>query len=112
MGGYCLPCRIRSARSGWRSIPGIRRAGTGIPAGCACFAMRAAGWAEQQEHQVGQAMERRRLSGAKVLAAVVLASAAAAGVALAAAKPSCPECAAWNEPHKPFRIFADTYYVG
>lgn len=25
---------------------------------------------------------------------------------------SCAECAAWNEPREPFRIFGNTYYVG
>jgi metallo-beta-lactamase class B len=24
----------------------------------------------------------------------------------------CPNCAAWNEPQRPFRIFGNTYYVG
>jgi metallo-beta-lactamase class B len=24
----------------------------------------------------------------------------------------CPDCAAWNAPHAPFRIFGNTYYVG
>ena len=44
--------------------------------------------------------------------AVLLFAGMAAGVAYAATKSSCAECAAWNAPHKPFRIFADTYYVG
>lgn len=26
--------------------------------------------------------------------------------------PNCPECAAWNEPVEPFRVYGDTYYVG
>ena len=24
----------------------------------------------------------------------------------------CPDCAAWNQPHKPFRIYGNTWYVG
>ena len=29
-----------------------------------------------------------------------------------AAAPRCSECETWNSPQKPFRIFANTYYVG
>jgi len=25
---------------------------------------------------------------------------------------SCANCAAWNKPHQPFRIYGNTYYVG
>ena len=37
-----------------------------------------------------------------------------AGVAAAtgAADKKCPQCAKWNEPHQPFRIYGNTYYVG
>ncbi len=31
---------------------------------------------------------------------------------LAAGARNCPECAEWNQPHKPFRIFGNTWYVG
>ena len=24
----------------------------------------------------------------------------------------CPQCAAWNEPHAPFKLYGNTYYVG
>ena len=61
-------------------------------------------------------METRLLSEGKVWVGVLLAAAAAtAGITYAADKASrssCAECAAWNEPHKPFKIFGDTYYVG
>jgi metallo-beta-lactamase class B len=26
--------------------------------------------------------------------------------------PNCPNCATWNAPQRPFRVFGDTYYVG
>jgi metallo-beta-lactamase class B len=36
-----------------------------------------------------------------------------AGVAVAqTANPSCSQCAEWNQPQKPFRIFGNSYYVG
>lgn len=58
-------------------------------------------------------MQYRRGSNMKVWAGILAAGAAVCtGVALAAAKSSCAECAAWNEPHKPFKIYGDTYYVG
>lgn len=33
-------------------------------------------------------------------------------VANAQATPDCPDCAAWNAPAAPFRVFGNTYYVG
>jgi metallo-beta-lactamase class B len=32
--------------------------------------------------------------------------------AVAAGTKDCAECAAWNQPHKPFQIYGNTYYVG
>ncbi|HYP79983.1 MAG TPA: subclass B3 metallo-beta-lactamase [Steroidobacteraceae bacterium] len=56
---------------------------------------------------------RSRWSGqVKTGLAVLLGTGIAAGAAYAAAKSSCAECAAWNAPHKPFKIYGDTYYVG
>lgn len=43
---------------------------------------------------------------AKVGLGVLLAAAGATGIALAA------DSADWNAPHKPFKIYGDTYYVG
>jgi metallo-beta-lactamase class B len=34
------------------------------------------------------------------------------GVAAGKSSKLCPDCAQWNEPHKPFRIYGNTYYVG
>src|SRR5262249_8028778 len=45
------------------------------------------------------------------LAACFATAFAAAQVVPDAAK-SCPQCAAWNAPQEPFRIFGNTYYVG
>jgi metallo-beta-lactamase class B len=52
-----------------------------------------------------------------MLRLVVLALASTAGAPVAAqliADPAkeCPQCAAWNVPQEPFRIFGSTYYVG
>jgi metallo-beta-lactamase class B len=55
---------------------------------------------------------RKRGLKATVWLAALLGVGVAAGTAYAATKSSCAECAAWNEPHKPFRIYGDTYYVG
>jgi metallo-beta-lactamase class B len=27
-------------------------------------------------------------------------------------EPPCPSCAEWNAPHRPFRVYGNTYYVG
>jgi len=34
------------------------------------------------------------------------------GVSLGQTAPACSQCAEWNRPQKPFRIFGNTYYVG
>jgi metallo-beta-lactamase class B len=48
-----------------------------------------------------------------ILVAVFAALAAAAPLACAQNEPgSCPKCSEWNAPQAPFRIFANTYYVG
>ena len=26
--------------------------------------------------------------------------------------PNCADCAAWNAPHAPFKLFGNTFYVG
>ena len=47
------------------------------------------------------------------LAALACVAAAPAGAQLVAdAAIECPQCAAWNVPQQPFRIFGNTYYVG
>lgn len=35
-----------------------------------------------------------------------------AGVQAVLPTPNCPDCAEWNAPHAPFRIFGNSYYVG
>ncbi|MGN6591414.1 MAG: subclass B3 metallo-beta-lactamase [Terriglobales bacterium] len=50
---------------------------------------------------------RRRL-----LALTALALALTAAAAQQPAPPPCPNCAAWNAPQAPFRVYGDTYYVG
>ncbi|WP_337172882.1 subclass B3 metallo-beta-lactamase [Gemmatimonas aurantiaca] len=35
-----------------------------------------------------------------------------AGVRALPPTPNCPDCAEWNAPHAPFRIFGNSYYVG
>jgi len=58
-------------------------------------------------------MAKTRGMNAKVWVGVMLAvGGAAAGMALAAGKSPAPDTAAWNQPHKPFKIYGDTYYVG
>lgn len=57
-------------------------------------------------------MQIRRVKAGVWLALLLAGGGIAAGVALAAEKSSCADCAAWNAPHKPFRIYGDTYYVG
>jgi metallo-beta-lactamase class B len=49
-----------------------------------------------------------------LFAALPLTVLAATGTAGAASSPipNCPECASWNEPVQPFRIYGNTYYVG
>jgi len=34
------------------------------------------------------------------------------GIAWAQKSPPCSQCAEWNQPQKPFKIFSNTYYVG
>src|SRR5690348_10657247 len=34
------------------------------------------------------------------------------GAGAAAAAPRCEQCAEWNRPREPFRVFGNTYYVG
>ncbi len=50
----------------------------------------------------------RVAAGLLLLGAVVALPAAGA----AAGFKDCPDCAKWNQPHKPFRIYGNTYYVG
>jgi metallo-beta-lactamase class B len=50
--------------------------------------------------------------GSKAMFAVTFVAAMTAGLALAAGAPSAADRAKWNAPHKPFKIFGNTYYVG
>lgn len=54
---------------------------------------------------------------ASALMAMMPAAALAQGTTRAvvtpvAPTPNCPDCATWNAPHAPFRIFGNSYYVG
>jgi len=48
-----------------------------------------------------------------IAATAVLAEAPAQDVSLVPDRPiECPNCASWNQPHAPFRIYGNSYYVG
>jgi metallo-beta-lactamase class B len=55
--------------------------------------------------------EARRF-GSRVLVAMSLAAMTVTGGVTWAAQPSAADRAKWNAPHKPFKIFGNTYYVG
>jgi metallo-beta-lactamase class B len=50
--------------------------------------------------------------GSKVLVTAALVAAAITGGVGLAAAPKAADRAKWNAPHKPFKIFGNTYYVG
>jgi metallo-beta-lactamase class B len=43
---------------------------------------------------------------------IALLGAAESSAAASSTRTACPECAGWNEPVEPFRIYGNTYYVG
>ena len=47
-----------------------------------------------------------------LLALLPLLLASAASAQNGEPTPNCPQCAKWNGPQKPFRVYGDTYYVG
>jgi metallo-beta-lactamase class B len=55
-----------------------------------------------------------RQSAGRITAVIVLVAMASLAPALAAAAriKNCTQCAEWNQPHTPFRIYGNTYYVG
>ena len=55
---------------------------------------------------------RQRASRITALMALLALGSLAGTPAVAANSKNCPQCAQWNQPHKPFRIYGNTYYVG
>ena len=54
----------------------------------------------------------RSLHASIPLAAIWLPTILLGGALAQTTAPSCKNCAEWNKPNAPFRIFGDTYYVG
>jgi metallo-beta-lactamase class B len=54
----------------------------------------------------------RQLLGLSLLLAVPAGAQSVDTVRVAYSAARCSRCAAWNRPHAPFRIFANTWYVG
>lgn len=58
-------------------------------------------------------MTRVDIRGLAALAFSLLAARSSAQTASATPAPAaCPSCAVWNAPHKPFRIYGNSYWVG